>query len=106
MRRAMICVSVMLALFLVWPMIFGQHGEGAAAAATATREVPKPIPAVAVAAVIPIPAKVSLPAAIAPKSCYKHYQAAFKKCVRGDQACSINAADQWDLCEATGFWPE
>jgi hypothetical protein len=106
MRRAMICVSVMLALFLVWPMIFGQHGEGAAAAATATREAPKPIPAVAVAAVIPIPAKVSLPAAIAPKSCYKRYQAAFQKCARGDQACSINAADQWDLCEATGFWPE
>jgi len=106
MRRAMICVSVMLALFLVWPMIFGQHGEGVASAAIATRAVPKPVPAVAVATVIPIPAKVSLPAAVAPKSCYKHYQAAVQQCARGNQACGINAADQWDLCEATGFWPE
>jgi hypothetical protein len=102
----MICVSVMLALFLVWPMIFGQQGDGAASAATARVEMPRAIPAVAVAKVIPIPAKVSMPAAVAPKSCYKRYKIAFESCARGDQACHIKVADQWDLCDATGFWPE
>ena len=106
MRRAMICVSMMLALFLVWPMIFGQHGEGAAAATTARAERPKAVPAVAVAKVIPIPAKISLPATTAPRSCYKHYKAALDRCANGDRACRIKTADQWDLCEATGFWPE
>ncbi|MDB5706612.1 MAG: hypothetical protein JWN66_3728 [Sphingomonas bacterium] len=105
MRKAMICVSVMLALLQFWPMVFGQHGEAGATASAAHAEMPRPIPAVAMAKVIPIPAKVSTPGAVAPKSCYKQYQAAFAACSRDDQACHIKTADQWDLCEATGFWP-
>jgi len=104
MRKAMICVSVMLALLQFWPMVFGQHGE-AAATTTAAAEMPKPIPAVATVQVIPIPAKASAPGSVAPKSCYKQYQAVFETCRKGDQICRIKAADQWDLCEATGFWP-
>lgn len=106
MHRAMICVSVMLALFLVWPIVFGQRGESTASAATATPVVAKIVPAVAMVKVIPIPAKVSRPGIAPPKSCYSRYQASVQHCPKGDRACDIKIADQWDLCEATGFWPE
>ena len=103
MRKAMICVCVMLAMLQVWPMIFGPRAGEASAAISERAEKPKLLPAVATARTIP--AKVSVPAGGALKSCYKQYQAAFAICSRDDQACHIKTADQWDLCEATGFWP-
>jgi len=105
MRKAMICVSVMLLLLQVWPMLFG-HRAGEASAAISAEEAPKLIAAVATTKPIPVPAAVSVPADGAPVSCYKHYKAVFAGCSRDDQACHIKAADQWDLCEATGFWPK
>ncbi|GAA0337058.1 hypothetical protein GCM10009087_54380 [Sphingomonas oligophenolica] len=103
MRKAMICVCVMLAMVQVWPMLFGHRAGEASAASSERAAQPKLIPAVATAKIVP--AKVSMPAGGAPKSCYKQYQAAFAVCAKDDQACHIKTADQWDLCEATGFWP-
>jgi len=73
---------------------------------SAETDAPKLVAAVATAREIPVPAVVSVPADGAPLSCYKHYKAVFAGCSQDDQACHIKAADQWDLCEATGFWPK
>ena len=104
MRKAMICVSMMLVLLQVWPMLFGHRAGEASAAISAETQVPKVIPAVATTQSIPIPAAVSVPGDGAPVGCYKRYTAVFAACSRDDQACHIKAADQWDLCEATGLW--
>ena len=103
MRKAMIFVCVMLAMLQVWPMVFGHRAGEASAAISDRTEKPRLIPAVATTQLVP--ATVSMPASGAPKSCYKQYQAAFATCSKDDQACHIKTADQWDLCEATGFWP-
>ena len=101
----MICVSVVLALFQMWPLVFGHHGTATPSAATVVAVAPHAALAVARASVIPemTPAAVSVPA---PKSCYRQYQAKFGQCSATDQACHVKAADQWDLCEATGMWPK
>jgi hypothetical protein len=51
----------------------------------------------------------SKPAAPArPESCYKRYQREVKLCTGESTAaaCKLGAADHWDMCEVTGFWPE
>lgn len=104
MRRAMICVSVMLAFVQMWPMIFGNRSvvdfasPGAHAAvviAVPPRAVHPPVKLASVG-----PAKVS-----APSSCFAQYRAKYAACAKGDLACGSTASNQWDLCEATGFWP-
>ena len=105
-RRAMICVSVMLALFQIWPMILGQRGAGALAAETARPSAPKPASVVTTVRVIPIPAKASNLGSAAPRNCQPQYQAALRRCATTDKACHIKTVDQWDVCDATGFWPE
>jgi hypothetical protein len=102
----MICVSVMLAVFLGWPLAFGggtprietsraeAHTILVAASAEAKR-APAVVQPVAVAA----------PAA--PESCYKRYQREIRQCSgTSSAACRLQSADHWDMCEATGFWPE
>ena len=106
MRKAMICVSVMLVLLQVWPMLFGHRAGEASAAISAEAEVPRVVAAVATTKAIPVSAAVSVPGDGAPMGCYKHYTTVFAACSRDDQACHIKAADQWDVCEATGFWPK
>ena len=101
----MICASVMLALFQVWPMIFGQR-TGALAAATSVRSVAKLAPAAPTVRATPVQAQVNNAVSAAPKSCQVQYQAASSRCSATDHACNIRATDRWDICDATGFWPE
>lgn len=101
----MICASVMLALFQVWPMIFGQR-TGVLAAQNSVRPAPKLAPAAPTVRATPVQAKVSDTVSAAPKSCQVQYQAASSRCSATDQACNIRATDRWDICDATGFWPE
>ena len=105
MRKAMICVSVMLALFQLWPVVFGRPGGKAPTAAAVAAVAPRAVLAVATASTMPelTPASASAPA---PKSCYRQYQAKFAQCPAADQACHVKVADQWDLCEAKGIWPQ
>ncbi len=105
MRKAMICVSVMLALFQVWPVVFGHRGGTAPTAKAVVAAVPRAVMAVATASSAPkiAPAMASEPA---PKTCYRQYLVKFAECAAGDQACHVKAADQWDLCDATGMWPK
>lgn len=104
MRSAMICVSVMLALFLGWPLAFGGR-QPVMETSRAEARTPKPAPAqearlIAAAAVVPA-------ASAKPESCYKRFQRENRGCAGGSAAvCRLKAADNWDLCEATGFWPE
>lgn len=100
----MICVSVMLAVFLGWPLAFGGgSGSNAGAEQRAVVSVPvaKPKPAqqgtTRLASV-----EMTAPA----ESCYKRYQREIKQCADGSAACRLKSADNWDLCEATGFWPD
>jgi hypothetical protein len=102
----MICASLMLAVFLGWPLVFG--GNGAKGLETAAEARP-----VAVAA-LPVPKSKPLGTAMPgaakpakPESCYKRYQREIKQCSgNAAAACKLGAADHWDMCEATGFWPD
>jgi hypothetical protein len=100
----MICVSVMLAVFLGWPLAFG--GKSVASIETSGAEARS----VAVAPALPTPVAASVPAQPAApqaESCYKRYQREIKTCTGVDNAaCRQQKADHWDMCEATGFWPQ
>jgi hypothetical protein len=101
----MICVSVMLAIYLGWPLAFGGERHGLETAAEA-----RVVAAAAVGLVRPVApaAAATLPTASSkPESCYKRFQREVKLCRGGSAAaCKLGAADHWDMCEATGFWPE
>ena len=101
----MICVSVMLAVFLGWPLAFGGHDTGGFE--TGSRAEARPVAAVAPAEQ-PQLVQVSTPAKPAqPESCYHRYQREVRQCSgQNGAACRLKSADNWDLCEATGFWPE
>lgn len=112
MRRAMICVSVMLAILQIWPLVFGQPKtavEVAERAATSTAHAAtiassQLVPAVAEAGRKPVQLAVQAAAPAAKMTCYRHYEIAYAACTPGDRACRMQAADNWDLCEATGLW--
>lgn len=105
MRKAMICISVMLALFQLLPMLYGHRMSTSAAQAAVSQPVSKRMEAVAIADKMPqmTPASVSVPG---PKTCYRQYRVKYDRCQAGDRACHAKMADQWDLCEATGMWPK
>jgi uncharacterized membrane protein len=100
----MICVSVMLAVFLGWPLAFG---GGEATVLQPTRaEARSPAVTVAAPAAAAV-AKAEEPATPKAESCYKRYQREVRQCTGGaSAACRLQSADHWDMCEATGFWPE
>ncbi len=105
----MICASFMLAAFLAWPFVFGSEAKVVPAVAVEARNAVKAAVA-AVPAVHVIPEAVAAPApttAVKPESCYKRFQREVKLCKEGanSAACKLGAADHWDMCEATGFWP-
>jgi hypothetical protein len=111
MRKAMICVSVMLALLQLWPMVMGKSVTPAQVASTAAPSAQAAAPRVTkVAALIggnpvnPIKSANQPAGSAGQVSCYRHYEIAFAACAPSDRACRMKAADQWDLCEATGFW--
>jgi len=98
-RNAMIAVSVMLAIFLGWPLVFGDRGppaldaSPAQAHAVSTVDRARMVPAV-------------LQSAPRAESCYKRFHREVQLCSEpGSAACRLKVADNWDLCEATGFWP-
>ena len=108
MRNAMICVSVMLAVFLGWPLAFGGGSNVRLETSRAeARTVAVAAPA-SKATLISAAATQSVPAAPAqPESCYKRYQREIRQCTgTSSAACRLQSADHWDMCEATGFWPE
>lgn len=112
MRRAMICITVMLAVLQCWPMLFGKTQSPVEVAKTAASAGVRAagmtstqlVPAVAQ---VTRQAQHAMGQATGSKevlSCYRHYEIAFAACRPGDRACRMGAADQWDLCEATGLW--
>lgn len=105
----MICVSVMLAIFLGWPLAFGSHDGSiessrveAKSVAAASKPSQHPMLEAAVQA-----AQAAVPAGtVQVESCYKRYQREVKQCTGSSSAaCRLKSADNWDLCEARGFWP-
>ncbi|MFL9842430.1 hypothetical protein ABS767_15780 [Sphingomonas sp. ST-64] len=104
MRDAMICVSVMLAIFLAWPMVFGSNEAAAVRAATVEATVPAARAAEAKLIRTSVRAA-EIPPAKALESCFKRYEREYAMCGPTNIACRMKVADSWDLCEATGFWP-
>ena len=98
----MICVSVMLAVYLGWPLVFGGERRSleSPAEAHAVTAAPKP-------KFVPGAVAVDTDTKPKPESCYKRYQREVKLCEgSAAAACKLGAADHWDMCEATGFWPD
>lgn len=107
MRNAMICVSIMLTLFLVWPVVFG-GGDNlyrAIAAPTPQRVV---APLASEARLIKTEVrKISSPRPLVVEGCRTRYERAYAACpMNNGTTCRQRVADRWDLCEATGFWPD
>lgn len=100
----MICVSVMLAIFLAWPMVFGsEHSSAVRAAGAKVAAVAAPAANARLVQTSVKPAGV--PQAQVLESCFKRYQREYARCNAIDSSCRMKVADQWDMCEATGFWP-
>jgi hypothetical protein len=103
----MICASVMLAIFLAWPMVFGSDKASAVRAAGA-KVAAAAAPAASAAGSRTIQTGVrpaTAPQAKRLESCFKRYEREYARCDAIDSNCRVKVADQWDLCEATGFWP-
>ncbi len=101
----MICVSVMLAILQIWPMMFGQDSNRAIAAEP-VRVVAMARPAAKNVAILPVPQPVAgEPKAAIPQmeSCLRLYQRALSECRYGDTDCRLRLSNRWQVCEATGF---
>lgn len=100
----MICVSVMLAIFLAWPAVFGSdkasavRAAGAKVAAVAAPAASARLVQTSVKPVAALQSQVM-------ETCFKRYEREYARCKAVDSSCRMKVADQWDLCEATGFWP-
>jgi hypothetical protein len=101
----MICVSVMLAILQIWPMMFG-HDANQAIAAEPLRPIPPTRGAARNVVILPVPqpadgqSRAVIPAM---QSCLGLYREALNECRRGDANCTLTASDRWQVCEATGF---
>lgn len=112
MRRAMICITVMLGLLQGWLLVFGGKQTPVEVAVSAARSTVSAaangssqlVPAIANASSKPKQLISQASKSTGQLSCYRHYEIAFANCSPRDRACRMRAADQWDLCEATGLW--
>lgn len=101
----MILASVMLAIYLGWPLAFGGARRGLETPAEA-RGVAAAPPARHIERTAHAKAAAPEASATRPESCYKRYQREVKLCYGATAAaCKLGAADHWDMCEVTGFWP-
>lgn len=101
----MILVSIMLAIYLGWPLAFvgKQRGLETPAEARGVAAAPVSRPKHVRTAALASPPRA---APIRPESCYKRYQREIRLCSGATAAaCKLGTADHWDMCEATGFWP-
>lgn len=97
MRNALICAGTMLALLLLWPVVFGGGAASSASASTVTIPIPPRAYPSSLAALPKI--------AQATESCAATRARAARACTPGDAACSHAVADAFDVCEAKGMWP-
>jgi hypothetical protein len=100
----MIAVSVMLAIFLVWPLVFGHSAAPVDAAPAQAHSLASGRAELALVDGTGKPLHAA--SARKPESCYHRYQREVAACSVNSAACRLSVADRWDLCEATGFWPQ
>ena len=98
----MICVSFMLAIVQLWPLVFS--GSGSKNPIAQARFMPA-AQAAAKPVTLTVPNRVR-PAPSGMPTCYQRYERAYASCGVGKAGCQLRAGDNWDICEATGFWPE
>ncbi|MBM3927209.1 MAG: hypothetical protein FJ335_01925 [Sphingomonadales bacterium] len=97
MRNALICAGTMLALLLLWPIMFNGGAASSAAASTVTIPIPPRTYPSSLAALPRI--------APATETCAATRARAARACTPGDAACGHAVADAFDVCEAKGMWP-
>ncbi len=98
MRRAMICITAMLVLVQIWPSIFGQRSASDLS-----------VPAAHAAFSSPAPTRRGTASAwetSTPPACFPQYRQSLTTCAKGDRVCTAKAANAYDMCDATGFWPQ
>jgi hypothetical protein len=100
----MIAVSVMLAIFLAWPLVFGHSAAPVDAAPVQAHTLASGKAELALVDGTSKPVRYA--AARKPESCYHRYQREVAVCSVNSASCRMSVADRWDLCEATGFWPQ
>ncbi len=97
MRNALICAATMLALLLLWPVVFNGGASSGAAASTVTIPIPPRTYPSSLSALPRI--------ATVTESCGATRLRAKRACAPGDAACDHAVADAFDICEAKGMWP-
>lgn len=100
MRNALICAGTMLALLVLWPLVFGAGGASMAAANTVTIPIPPRVVKDRAAPLAALP-----PTMPGIESCRATRSRARRACAPGDAACAEAVADAFDICEAKGMWP-
>jgi len=109
MRGAMICVSVMLAVLQLWPIIFSRSttrpipANAPFARQIGANTLPKPLPTFVRDNPKPTSHFTQLLEEEPVIDCDKSYRRALQACAPSDDHCHLRAADRFDLCDARGF---
>jgi hypothetical protein len=98
MRRAMVGITTMLVLLQVWPSVFGQRSASDISVPLAHAASGNPVDQVRGTA--------SAWETSNPPACFAGYRRTLNACAKGDTACAAKTTNAYDLCEATGFWPQ
>jgi len=111
MRNALICAGTMLALLLLWPILFGgtaaSTASASAAGSTVSMTVPAPakLRAPASRAIAPPPLSALPPLTSQVETCGATRVRARRLCSPDDAACAASVSDAYDICQARGLWP-
>ena len=98
MRRAMIGITTVLVLLQVWPSVFGQRSASDISVPLAHAAAGTPVDQVRGTA--------SAWETSNPPACFAEYRRTLNACAKGDKTCETKTVNAFDLCEATGFWPQ
>ncbi|QQV75907.1 hypothetical protein H5J25_09825 [Sphingomonas aliaeris] len=94
----MIGIMTVLVLLQVWPSVFGQRSAS---------DISVPLAhAAAGNAVDQVRGTASAWETSNPPACFAEYRRTLNACAKGDKACETKTVNAFDLCEATGFWPQ
>ena len=94
----MIGITTVLVLLQVWPSVFGQRSAS---------DISVPLAhAAAGTAVDQVRGTASAWETSNPPACFAEYRRTLNACAKGDKACETKTVNAFDLCEATGFWPQ
>ena len=102
----MICVSMMLALFLAWPLVFGGPRSNSVVP-DAERAVMTSVGGTARAATVSAPVRPAVVTRAVAGACLARFHQEEARCMGSEAAqCRALAYDDWNRCEMRGVWPD